>query len=78
MSEQAKARVMAIELLFDLGSKVYIKHDPHQQARMVTSVQISMGASVLYLVSCGIVNSWHHAAELMKEREFINEHKQEE
>lgn len=78
MSDQAKPRVMAIELMFDFGSQVYIKHDPHQQARMVTAVQISMGAAVIYCLSCGIINSWHHAAEIATKKEFTNEHKQED
>lgn len=45
---------MKINNKFDLGSIVYIKTDPEQLERMVTSVRVYLDGSMLYGVShCG-------------------------
>lgn len=55
-----------------IGEAVFLKTDPDQLERIVTSIQIYPGGTsgVIYHLSCGSHNSEHFAIEITKKKKI--------
>lgn len=61
---------MVIENKFNFGDVVYLKTDPEQRPRIVTT--FSVGAtSILYELSSGTITSWHRDFEITYEKDVL-------
>lgn len=58
--------MMLIDTKFELGDLVYLQTDPDQQKRLVTGLEIRPNG-IIYLLSCGAVESSHYDIEISKE-----------
>ena len=54
-----------------LGDMVFLKHDPEENARMVTGIVIRPNG-VLYQLSMGSTETSHYSVEVTKERKSDN------
>jgi hypothetical protein len=55
-----------IDNKFNIGQVVYLKTDPEQHARIVTSMSITKD-SIMYFLSFGITDSRHYDFEISDE-----------
>lgn len=58
---------MIITTTYNLGDIVFVKTDDEQRERMITEISIKSPNFVLYLLSCGVNNSWHNEFEFDSE-----------
>jgi|688.fasta_scaffold665472_2 hypothetical protein len=67
---------MLIEIEYEFGEMVYLKHDEEQIERMVTEVTLKSPILAMYMLSHGSFNTWHYGYEIDKElsleRKFKN------
>jgi len=62
---------MVIKNEYDLGQTVYLKTDTEQLPRIVYGIEIRIGGSLTYNVSCGTEISEHYGIELAKEKDAL-------
>jgi hypothetical protein len=62
--------MMIIENKFNFGDIVYLKTDPDQRARIVTTFSVGVH-SMLYELSCGTITSWHRDFEISTEKDVL-------
>lgn len=61
-----------IETEYEPGDEVYVRHDPDQRMRMVTSFVVrGRGYAISYEVSCGDSIKWFYDFELSKEKNTV-------
>ncbi len=62
--------MMVIENSYDIGETVYLRTDPDQLARIVTSLIVS-NAGIVYELNCGVLESRHYDIELSREKDTV-------
>lgn len=62
--------MMVIENKFNFGDIVYLKTDPDQRPRIVTTFSVGV-SSILYELSCGTITSWHRDFEMTAEKDVL-------
>ena len=61
---------MLIDTKFKIGDIVYLQTDLDQQKRLITGINIRAN-SIVYLVSCGTVESYHYDFEISSEVDVL-------
>lgn len=56
--------MIVVDNKFEFEQQVYLRTDPDQLPRIVASIQISPGGSLLYRLCCGPQESWHYEFEI--------------
>lgn len=62
--------MMLIDTKFKIGDVVYLQTDLDQQKRLITGINIRAN-SIVYLVSCGTVESYHYDFEISSEVDVL-------
>ena len=62
--------MMLIDTKFKIGDIVYLQTDSDQQKRLITGINIRAN-SIVYLVSCGTVESYHYDFEISSEVDVL-------
>jgi hypothetical protein len=62
--------MIIIDNQFALGEIVFVKHDPMQNAGMVTAIKVGVNGHV-YEVSCGPATVGYYSMELSKEASIL-------
>ena len=62
--------MMLIDTKFKIGDIVYLQTDLDQQKRLITGINIRAN-SIVYLVSCGTVESYHYDFEISSEVDVL-------
>lgn len=62
--------MMVIDNLFEISQEVYLKTDPEQNTRLVTSINIRKGR-MIYELSFGASTSWHEDFEISVEKDVL-------
>jgi len=57
---------MLIDAKFKIGDTVYLQTDIDQQKRLITGINLRVN-SIVYLLSCGTVESYHYDFEISSE-----------
>lgn len=58
--------MMLIDTKFKIGDTVYLQTDIDQQKRLITGINLRVN-SIVYLLSCGTVESYHYDFEISNE-----------
>lgn len=56
---------------FSLKEVVYLKTDPEQKPRIVTSISFKGSGAVTYSLGCGIEDTDHYDFEITKEEDIL-------
>lgn len=64
--------MMVIENEYEIGQTVYLKTDPGQLPRMITSIEVFKQGEILYSINSGNMPSKHYAFELSHEKNIID------
>ena len=57
---------MIIDNEFDLGEMVYLKTDADGFVRVVTTLMVGSSRSIVYVLTCGTIESRHYACEISR------------
>lgn len=66
-----ESRRSKIETRYDIGDTVYLKTDPDQKPRIITSVCVYAGHNYLYNLACGEDMSGHYEFEIQEQRDEL-------
>src|SRR5690606_29246249 len=55
---------------YDLGEMVFLKHDPDQNERMITSIEVTP-QGIIYYLSCGVSETKHYEMELTLDKDIV-------
>ena len=64
-------RGMLIDNEFEIGQTVYLRTDKEQDARIVTGIRVRGGSTLVYDLSCGMVETCHFGMEMAAERNAV-------
>ena len=71
MITDSNVKGMIIENEFDIEDTVYLKTDSEQLPRLITKLIICSATQIIYVCSCGTLDSQHFAFELSTTPHFI-------
>ena len=61
---------MNVDILFDFGDTVCLKHDKDQLPRMVTSIELFAAGEVMYKLRCGAQLTGHYDYEISPTKNY--------
>ena len=56
---------------YEMEEYVYLKTDPDQEQRMVTGYKIVPKNTIIYLLTCGTIETPHYDFEITKEKKEL-------
>lgn len=62
---------MVIDNIFEIGDIVFLKTDPDQRQRIVTSILVRDGGTLSYELSCGTDSKWVYGLEISSEKNVL-------
>ena len=63
--------VSYVDIQHKIGDIVYLKTDPEQRERIVTSIQLYQ-KDIIYCLSCSEDTTRHYDFEIAKEKDLVN------
>lgn len=62
--------MMIVDNEFEIGQVIYLKTDPDQNPRIVTSFRIYKGGEILYSLNFATSESYHYSFEISTEKDY--------